>query len=247
MAMIKGLYPDRLDGEIHVADRSLDHWRKTSLVCPKLKKKISDVRASPEYVRVFGESAEAMKRIGAILNCKAGAAPDIAMTARCDGRAIGLDISEEALDRAAAAKAAQQAFVYMHETVYPLMFSFSMSEIVNAMIGRINGERGVKFIHWSAHDGNLLGFLGYLGIATEILPPYGSYITTELWKCRRSGRLVVRFIYNGRVVEVPRMGGMKIVEFGRLVRFVREKMPNLTTDCGFKLMKFAHGNVFKVD
>jgi acid phosphatase len=247
MAFVKGLYPDGFEGEIWVADKSLDHWRKSSLICPKLKERIAEVREGAEYIREFEKGAAAMKTLGKLLKCKAGAAPDIAMTTRCDGRSLGLNISEEMLDDAAFAKGGQQGWVYKDERVFPLMFSFSMSEIVNAMIGRLNGEDSVRFIHWSAHDGNILGFLGYLGLATDILPPYGSYVTTELWRCRRSGLLLVRFIYNGKVVQVPRMGGMKIVEFWRLVRFVRENMPDLKKDCGFRIEKFAKANVLKTD
>jgi acid phosphatase len=247
MAMIKGLYPERFDGEIYVADKSLDHWRKSSLVCPRLKDRISELRESPEYVEAFSAGVEQLKRVGQILHCKSGTAPDIALTTRCDGRPLGLNLTEEALDSVAYVKAAQQSYVFRHSAIYPLMFSFSMSDIVNAMIGRLNGEDGVKFIHWSAHDGNILGFLGYLGVSAELQPPYGSYIVTELWKCRKSGQLLVRFIYNGRVLEVPRMGGMRVVEFRRLVHFVREKMPDLVTDCGFQVGKFASGNVFKTD
>jgi acid phosphatase len=101
---------------------------------------------------------------------RSGAVPDVAMAARCDGRGAALNASDAALDEAAFLKGAQHAFVHAHESVAPLAFALPMVDIVNAMVARLNGEAAAKFVHWSAHDGNLLAFLGYLGVALELLP-----------------------------------------------------------------------------
>jgi acid phosphatase len=246
MSFIQGLYPGRVATDIHTADKSVDHWRKTASICPNLKQKLSEVRGSDAYKRAFANHTVAMEEVAAAIGSKN--APDIVMSARCDGRRLeSLGLSEEKLDAAALAKAEQQAYVYGNSKIAQLAFSFAAGEIMNGMIARLNGDSSVRFIHWSAHDGNILAFLGYLGTDSALLPPYGSFVATELWKCRESGQLLVRFIFNGKVLAVPRLGNLKVVEFSQLLKFVREKMPNLVADCGFELGKVVKANVFKPD
>jgi acid phosphatase len=246
MSFIQGLYPGRVSSDIATADKSVDHWRKTASICPNLKEKLAGVRGSDGYRRAFANRTAAVSDVAAAVGSKH--APDIVMTARCDGRGLeSLGLSEEVLDAAALTKAAQQAYVYGDPEVARLVFSFAAGEIVNAMIARLNGDSPVRFIHWSAHDGNILAFLGYLGAHSTLLPPYGSFIATELWKCRDSGQLLVRFIFNGNVLAVPRLGNLKVVEFSQLLKFVREKMPDIVADCGFEMEKVAKGNLFQPD
>jgi hypothetical protein len=117
--------------------------------------------------------------------------------------------------------------------------------MVNAMIRRLNGESPVRFVHWSAQDGNILAFLGYLRAESALLLLYGSFIATDLWKCRESGQLLVRFIFNGKVLVVPRLGNLKVVEFSQLLKFVRDKIPDMATECGFELANVAKGHLFQ--
>ena len=147
-------------------------------------------------------------------------------------------INEEVLDSASLLKAEQQKYIFMHPKVFPLKFSFAMAEMVNLMIDRITGNSKIRFIHWSGHDGDIFGFLGYLGTGSDKLPPYGSYIITELWKFRHSGEFFLRFIYNGKVLRVPRLGNIKTVLFDDFIRFVKVNMPSLKGDCGFSQEKF---------
>jgi acid phosphatase len=246
MSFIQGLYPGEVATDIHTADKSVDHWRKTVSICPNLKEKMAEVRGSDPYKRAFATRIAVVKEVAAAIGSKS--APDIVMTARCDGRGLELfGLSEEKLDAAALTKAAQQAYVYRTSEIARLAFSFAAAEIMNAMIARLNGDSSVRFIHWSAHDGNILAFLGYLGTESRLLPPYGSFVTTELWKCRESGELLVRFIYNGKVLAVPRMTNLNVAEFSQLLTFVREKLPDMVADCGFKLGMVAKGNLFKPD
>ena len=119
-----------------------------------------------------------------------------------------------------------------------------MAELVNSMIDRINGKSKTRFIHWSAHDGNIFSFLGYLGTGSDLLPPYGSYIITELWKVRSTGQFYVRFIFNGKILNLPRFGHLNKVLFEDLVKFVKVHMPKLKEDCGFSPEKFKKSWVF---
>lgn len=156
-----------------------------------------------------------------------------------------IEITDETLDSAALLKAEQQQYIYSHPKVFPLKFSFAISEMVNLMIERINGESKLRFVHFSGHDGDIFGFLGFLGTGSKTLPPYGSYIISELCKNRNSGEFFVRFIYNGQVLRIPHFGNVKNVPFLDLVRFIKFNMPSIKGDCGFSLEKFKKSWTFQ--
>ena len=245
MALVDGLFPNRSLVTIHVADKFIDPWRRSSAICPNLKKNIENVRTSETYRDTFSSRTEALERAAKAIGAKTKSAPDIVMAARCNGQK--LHVPDDIFDAAALLKAEQQRFVFAHDSVFPLMFAFSAAEMTNEFIKRINGESQLRFIHWSVHDGNIFGFLGFLGTGSEKLPPYGSYIITELWRSRETGVLLVRFIFNGDVLSVPRLGNRTVVPFDEFSNFVRANIPNLTTDCGFDAAKFQRGAVSSID
>jgi acid phosphatase len=141
-------------------------------------------------------------------------------------------------------------FVYSHDSVFPLFFGFSAAEMLNEMIKRINGESRTKFIHWSAHDGNILAFLGFLGIRDGRWPPYGSYIIVEVWKSH-SGRgkhgYFLQFRYNGKLLEIPRFSYRKDIPFHDFRKFIKNHVPKLEADCEFNRTKFSRADASYVD
>lgn len=253
-------------------DKAIDPLRHLPSVCTNLKKTVQEIEKTDEFIQKFTERKKIWGKIGEILGVKAKSAPDIVMSARCNSIVDSLPmynfgknyissiinfnysnqkkeetdiINEEVLDSASLLKAEQQKYIFMHPKVFPLKFSFAMAEMVNLMIDRITGKSKVRFIHWSGHDGDIFGFLGYLGTGSDMLPPYGSYIITELWKFRHSGEFFLRFIYNGKVLRVPRLGNVKTVLFDDFVRFVKVNMPSLKGDCGFSQEKFKKTWTFR--
>ena len=245
MALVGGLFPGRSLVTIHVADKFVDPWRRSSAICPNLKKNIEAVRTSDAYQKAFEKRIDALGQAAKAIGAKTKSAPDIVMAARCDGQKFSTP--HDVFDKAALLKADQQQFVFKNESVFPLMFSFSAAEMTNEFIKRINGESQLRFIHWSVHDGNIFGFLGYLGTGSPKLPPYGSYIIVELWRGRQTNSLFLRFTFNGDVIPVPRLGNRTHVPFHEFASFVRATLPNLTTDCGFDAAKFQKGSVFGAD
>jgi acid phosphatase len=148
------------------------------------------------------------------------------------------NLTERAIDDAVALKARQMQFVYSHDSVFPLFFSFSAAEMLNEMTKRLNGESHVRFIHWSAHDGNILAFLGFLGHSDGRWPPYGSYIVVELWKFRKARTYFLNFRYNGQLLKVPRFSFSGVVPFDDFRKFVTNHMPRMKEDCKFNHTKF---------
>lgn len=247
MAFIKGLYPNSSLIKIEVSDKYIDPWRRSSQICPKLKEKIEEVRNSKEYLEMFKENISILEKAAKAIGSKTKSAPDIVMAARCNSMDLHTDAAESLFDSAAILKAQQQKFLFMHPSVFPLMFSFPAGEIANAMIERYNGNSTLRFIHWSAHDGNIFGFLGYFGVGSDRLPPYGSYILVELWKFKRSHEFFVRIIFNGKTLKIPRFGNVKFIPFDDFIAFINHQLPNLRDDCNFTPEKFKKSSVFKTD
>jgi hypothetical protein len=204
---------------------------------------MEDVRNTETYKNIFLGSIELFAQVAEIFGISAKSVPDVIMSARCDGQKIKKELTTATMDRIARVKAAQQMYVFGHDDVFRLGFSFSAAELLNFMIQRINGNSRLRFLHWSGHDGNILGFLGYLGVTKDLLPPYGSYITTELWKKRRDG-YVVRFIYNGEIVSVRRMGNRTVIPFEEFREFVTSEIPLLGEYCGLEVGQFQKNQVF---
>lgn len=247
LAFIKGFYPNGTFIKIEVSDKYIDPWRRSSQICPKLKEMIENVRNSKEYLEKFKENITILEKAAKAIGSKTKSAPDIVMAARCNSMDLHTNATELLFDSAAILKAQQQKYLFMHSSVFPLMFSFPAGEIANAMIERYNGNSSLRFIHWSAHDGNIFGFLGYFGVGSDKLPPYGSYILLELWRFKRSGEFFVRMIFNGKALKIPRFGNAKFIPFDDFIAFIKSKMPRLNEDCNFTLQKFKKASVFKTD
>lgn len=237
MAFAQGLYPDHHEIAVHVADKSLDTFRRASAVCPNLKKFIDEMKADPNVAARFPQNETAVKAAAKLFEIKNKVVPDIVMATRCNGRPLPDGIDVDAIDENAIAKARQQIYIFSSEKVYPLIFSFPFAEITNTFIQRATGNSTIKLKHWSGHNGNIFGLLAYLGEDIEVGPAYGSYILMELWKTRK-GEHLVRFVYNGRLIAPKRFGNKERVPLEDMVEFTRKTMPDLKNACGFKLEKF---------
>ena len=135
-------------------------------------------------------------------------------------------------------------YIYQHDDIFPMFFSYSAAEMSNEFIKRINGETNIKFIHWSSHDVNILACLGFLGYSDGIWPPYGSYIAIEFFRSRKTKEYFIVFRFNGKIINVPRFGGKDKIPFNDFTSFVRNHMPSLSEECEFNMTKFILQDTF---
>ena len=243
MALIEGLYPEHDEIIINIADKDLDTFRRSSLVCPNLKKRIGDMKANKEFKAKYDDDLAEMKKAAKALNVSMGDSFDIVMASRCSDLPLSSSFDDSILDHGSAVKAKMQLEIFSHDTIFPLVFSFPLAEIVNTFVDRINGKSKLKFKHWSGHNGNIFGLLAYLGETIDKIPPYGSYFIMELWKRRDDGKNIVRFNYNGRTLAPPRIGKGENIPIEYLVKFLNDNMPDLSKDCGFKFDKIRKSTV----
>jgi acid phosphatase len=239
MSLARGLYPGDVPLVIETADKECDPWRRAGAICPRLKRAVEVLQGGSEWVARGFDDPEIIPPFSRALGTIWQHTNDAATSARCQKLPLPSNLSEKVIDEAVALKARQMQFVYAHDSVFPLFFSFSAAEMLNEMIRRVNGERRTRFVHWSAHDGNILAFLGFLGYSDGRWPPYGSYIVVELWKFRKGRQLFVQFRYNGKLLNVPRFSFSSVVPFDDFRKFVTNHMPRLVEDCGFNLTKYA--------
>lgn len=247
MAFINGMYPNHTEIAIDVADKDFDPWRRSSLVCPNLKKRIDSLKESPEFISQYGAAEEQTEIASKATGVKTKAAPDVYMASRCAGLHRPNTEADNILDKEALRKARQQEKVFSDENIFPLAFSFPISEIINCAAARISGESQTRFKLWSGHNGNILGLLGYLGLPIKILPPFGSYFVFEFWKNSSSKEIFVRMNYNGKYVSIPRLNSKEHVPFSDFYAFVQAHMPSLYQECGFKPEKLKESTVQKID
>jgi acid phosphatase len=238
MSFVRGFYPGPNALVIETADKYHDPWRRASALCPALKKVMAKLQTGSEFVALGLNDSAVTDPIAATLGVSWAHTNDVATSARCRGLPLPPNLTEKTVDAAVALKARQMQFVYAHDSLFPLFFSFSAAEMVNEITKRLNGESRLKFVHWSAHDGNILAFLGFLGHADGRWPPYGSYITVELWRFRKSAACFLHFRYNGELLRVPRFSFSAVVPLDDFRKFVKNHMPRMYEDCQFNLTKF---------
>lgn len=238
MSLIRGMYPGNLTVTIETADKHYDPWRRASAICPKLKQAMEKLNGGSEWEALGLGDPNITIPFSEILGTKWVHTNDAATSARCEGLPLPGNLTEKQIDDAVALKAKQMQFIYSHDMVFPLFFSFSAAEMLNEMLKRVSGASRTKFVHWSAHDGNIMAFLGFLGYSDGRWPPYGSYITCELWRFRKGKQFFVQFRYNGQLLKVPRFSFSRVIPLDDFKKFVKNHMPNMEEDCGFNTTKF---------
>lgn len=244
MAFIRGLYPEDAYIQIEVADKLYDNWRRASAICPQLIPAMDQLSHSKEW-KEAGLIDQNLSRIMMdIFGVKWEHTNDAATSARCQGLSLPPNVTNALIDRAVTLKAKQMQFIYSHDKIFPLFFSFSAAEMLNEMIKRVNGESKLRFIHWSAHDGNILAFLGYLGYKDGKWPPYGSYIIVELWRSRTDKQFFLQFRFNGDLMKVPRFSNNQSILFQDFRNFVTINMPDIIEECKFDIEKFQKEGVY---
>lgn len=238
MSIINGMYPGNVSVLIETADKHYDPWRRASAICPRLKEAMNDLINGSEWQANGLNNDTLTEPVSRVLGTHWMHTNDAATSARCEGLSLPGNLTEKEIDDAVALKARQMQFIYAHDRVFPLFFSFSAAEMLNEMTKRVNGETRTKFVSWSAHDGNILAFLGFLGYSDGRWPPYGSYIVAELWRFRQGKQFFVQFRYNGQLLKVPRFSFSRVIPFDDFRAFVVTHMPDMQEDCGFDPEKF---------
>lgn len=249
MALVKNLYPNLTEITIHTADKQYDPWRRTSSLCPRLEEVTESIQKSDEWKKEnLDGDPELTSKMKRIFGVKWEHTNDAATSARCEGFELPPNITHKEIDRAVSLKARQRQFILSHESIFPLFFSYSMAEMLNEMIDRINGRSKYRFIYWSAHDGNILAFLGFLGYVDNKWPPYGSFIVTELWKYRENGgKFFLQFRYNGKILKAPRFMNSSDIPFDDFRKFVTKNMPDMVKDCHFNISRFRINDMLQIN
>lgn len=238
MAIANGLYPGNKSIIMEVADKNYDSWKRTSLVCPNFAKLLKYYAGKSEWLAEGLDEPNLTKPLEEQLGIKWSSVNDIVTSTLCQGFKLPPNITMADVDKAISLRAKQHQFLYNHDKIFPLFFSFQAIEMINEMHKRINGESRLRFIHWSAHDGNINAFLGYLGIIDGRWPPYGSFIQVELYKFRKSKQYFLMFRYNGKILEIPRFSYSKVIPLADFTAFVKANTPALLEECGFNRNKF---------
>ena len=238
MAIIDGLYPGEKSVLMRYADKKTDPWKRKSLVCPNFAKLLKDYTSSSEYIEFGLEQPDFTKPLEDQLGAKWSSVMDVATSALCQGFKLPPNITMADVDKAIQLKAKQHLFLYSHDKIFPLFFSFQAAEILNEMFMRISGESEIKFCHWSAHDGNINSFLGYIGITDFTWPPYGSFIQIELYRYKKSKQYFLTFRLNGKILKAPRFSYASIIPLKDFEGFVKSHLPDMINDCGFNQTKY---------
>lgn len=239
MSVMNGLYIDNNDVNIFMAEKKIDHWKRTSLVCPKFMELMRESFDPNKAGYDFNFS----KKLEEELGIKLDSANDIVTSTLCQGFKLPDPLTEVDADAIISTKMKIQQSLYNNETIYPLFFSFQAAEILNDCIDRINGRSNLRFALWSAHDGNINSFFGYLGIFHDKWPPYGSFFNIELIKDRETCKYYLRILYNGKTVQSPRFSNQILIPFEDFKDFVISQMPT-REQCGFDMEKLFRGTMY---
>lgn len=238
MSLFRGLYPGTEKLEIHTADKIIDPWKQPVHLCPTIAKIQRELVGGSEWIEANLNDEVLMNETAEILGVKWSSVNDAVTSTLCRGYKLPSNMTEEKVDAAIKLKARQMQFLYSHDSFFPLYSSFTSAEMLNEMLLRVSGASRRRFIHWSAHDANVLGLLGFLGYSDDKWPPYGSFITIELFRFRRLQQFFVQFRYNGKLLRIPRFSYSRVIPLDDFTKFVRNFMPSLEEECGFNITSF---------
>ncbi|EAX99192.1 Histidine acid phosphatase family protein [Trichomonas vaginalis G3] len=241
ISLASSLYPGEKIS-FKYADKIYDHWRRKASVCPGLLDQWKKLSKSSEWNIIGLENSSFMSKVAKSLKTKWSATGDILTSSLCEGFSITPNMTKEDITNAIALKTRQHLFIYNHDDVFPLFFGYQAADMVNEMLKRISGQSQAKFIHWSAHDGNINAFLGYIGISSSDWPQYGTYITMELYKYRKHNQYFLRFTMNGKKLTSTRLSSF-LIPLDKFVMFVKNFMPS-KEDCKYNKKKFMESDVF---
>lgn len=244
ISIFTGLYPGNYSLTIETADKKYDPWRRTSGICPRFHKIYKELMGGSEWVASGLQNDDLMNSLSKSLVTKWSSTNDAMTSTLCQGFDLPPEVDAKVVDEAIALKARQMQFIYSHDQIFPLFSSFPAAEILNAMLSRVNGKSRTRFVHWSAHDGNILSLLGYLGYSDGKWPPYGSFIAIELYRFRKIQQFFVQFRYNGRLMRIPRFSYSRVIPLDDFAKFVRNYMPRLVEDCEFNSTDFNIKDLF---
>lgn len=241
MSFIEGLYPDHPDVIMNIADSTFDNWRNPASICPRLAKILAITKSNVNFTK---EDIEVMEKASKLLGSTWRFNLDATVPAFCERNKLPRMIDRDYILKIQRIKAKETQVASSNESLFPLLFGYSMAEILNHMLNRISGNSSLRFIHWSAHDGNLNSALGYLGYIDEVWPTFGSYMLIELWKNHLSNSFYIVFRFNGKIIASKRFGNKYYVPFDEYYKFVKSHIPDLYKDCKFKFNKFIKNTFY---
>jgi hypothetical protein len=245
MSFIRGLYPGNDTISIEIADKNVDPWRRSSRLCPKFPELFDKLQEGQEFHALENQTFQ--DAFAKLMNVKWSSTNDVSTSARCNGKDLPPGSDNKTIDEAIKLKATLVQYLYHHKDIFPKAFGFASVEIVNEMTKRITGKSRKRFVHFSTHDGNILGFLGYIGYSDGLWPPYGSFVIVELFKRRSDKNFFLQFKFNGKLIPLSRFNNKTEIPFDEYVQFVRKHLPDLQTECDFDQKRFAQKETFTSD
>jgi len=92
------------------------------------------------------------------------------------------------------------------DTIRKLNARAVLSPVLEQLRGVVSGKSQTKFALFSGHDTQVLHLLFAFKLEDGFMPGYASMVNFELYRTKQ-GSKVVRLVYNGKALEIPRCGG----------------------------------------
>jgi acid phosphatase len=232
-AFMQGLWPPQTYNEILTIESgglSMDFFEPSSGSCADLRKLYDEYADSPEFINFTASIRTVVDPIVKYFNSSIGSSCDSALARWCNEGSLGPDIQnqtevDEIMDTCRRYFGLEQFGAY--KTNPGVAASPAMRELFRLMDSALGGRKSFRFALLSSHDTTVASLLTMIGHVEEYYPPFASWIAFEVWDDRKIGDLMLRVVYNSKVVNVTGGPGyMKLSDFrtqlGPLMKYCPE-------------------------
>ena len=201
-ALLIGMFPKSFaQMKIRFGDKLLDVWKKSNAFCPKIQDVFN--RVFNEYMEMEEnkEQTEEINRISKIVGMSWIHVNDFFSSSKCDAGGYSKILSDRHFDKVNKYKTNQMLSVYANNYIIRSYQALFLAQVYNDMVERINGKSSYKLELWSAHDGNIIAAIAFLGVPIDFWPPYASHLTLFLYDNPIKSDPFIIISFNGREVN----------------------------------------------
>lgn len=213
---------------LHSYPQAIETMFSNSNACPKIGKLFDEISQSPQHQRFLKKHGPLMARLEGIFGVSGKGWSDnwdgyidVLWARKCHGKKLpcsGQSNEERKYQICASDQDADQANMNANfewalkfrdhplaKNLTRLAIGNFVGTLTEQIRSKIAGKEGdLKFALYSGHDTTVAPLLGVLKADNYNMmwPPYASNIVFELWKEKRTGRHVVRVVYNGKTLKL---------------------------------------------
>ena len=206
-SFMSGFYPPETPGErlnITTSSDTREPLAPAASQCAEMSDMRTEWKKSESFQKRMNQAKEVYGKVFDSLNVKWGDETwmmlgDLFSSYYCAGQDIPDNVTDEMFDLAVQdfGWSAYQYYAFRHGVASGSIWRIAFRDLDRV----VNGQTDEKFFFYSSHDITIAALLESLGYTEDILPPFRSHCTIELWQ-KDNKEMEVRVVFNGKIIPI---------------------------------------------